>query len=430
MNVELLGRQAIDIIKSKWGLPKEGFVAGGSIANIIWELVSGNKAIVNDVDIFVFDSVQANFDRSDKSSLFNYQEKETKYYEDYTGMCFNTHTKDFYSIVESTKDDIFNIIKYKSNTNDPSLIIKSFDINSTRVGYSIEKDELYWTPEFEEFLKTGELKVCNLMTPSHTAVRIAKKSKELNAKLDLFEFKLIQHALSYSFSDRIKFRFKERYLEMFESNLDMLETHFIITRDNEAEEYVKSQYLEDVKLYYLMPNIKTSESTDDVFVTPKIFNDSNIFSIHKSSDFLFYMRNIYGKDNLASIWKKVYYYFNDISYIDKEVSNEDLDLLCRFSEYAPNSIENLKGMKISEQIDVIKKFLDKFKEDPIIAISIIESMKVDKDIELDEQTLLLLELSVRKKIINDTRNKAGRILNNESIERVSSCDGQSDLFTF
>ena len=77
MNVELLGRQAIDIIKSKWGLPKEGFVAGGSIANIIWELVSGNKAIVNDVDIFVFDSVQANFDRSDKSSLFNYQEKET-----------------------------------------------------------------------------------------------------------------------------------------------------------------------------------------------------------------------------------------------------------------------------------------------------------------------------------------------------------------
>lgn len=428
MNVELLGRQAIDIIKSKWGLPKAGFVAGGSIANIIWELVSGNKAIVNDVDIFVFDSVQENFDRSDKSSLFNYQEKETKYYEDYTGMCFNTHTKDFYSIVESTKDDIFNIIKYKSNTSDPSLIIKSFDINSTRVGYSIEKDQLYWTSEFEEFLKTGELKVCNLMTPSHTAVRIAKKSKELNAKLDLFEFKLIQHALSYSFSDRIKFRFKDRYLEMFESNLDMLESHFIITRDNEAEEYVKSQYLEDVKLYYLIPNIVGETPTEnDIFISPKIFSDSNIFSIHKSSDFLFYMRNIYGKDNLASIWKKVYYYFNDVNYIDREVISEDLELLYRFSQAAPNSIENLKGMKISEQINIIKKFLDKFKEDPIIAISILESMKIDKDIELDEQTSLLLELSVRKKIVNDTRNKVGRILNNESVDKVSSCD---DLFTF
>jgi len=159
-----------------------------------------------------------------------------------------------------------------------------------------------------------------------------------------------------------------------------------------------------------------------VFTSNRVINDTNIYGIHKSSDFLFYMRNIYGKDNLASIWKKVYYYFNDISYIDREVISEDLDLLCRFSEYAPNSIENLKGMKISEQINIIKKFLDKFKEDPIIAISIIESMKIDKDINLDEQTSLLLELLVRKKIINDTRNKVGRILNNQSIEIVSSCN--------
>ena len=36
MDVENLGRQAIDQIKSKWGLPLQGFVAGGSIANIIW----------------------------------------------------------------------------------------------------------------------------------------------------------------------------------------------------------------------------------------------------------------------------------------------------------------------------------------------------------------------------------------------------------
>jgi hypothetical protein len=215
MNIELLGRQAIDRIKSEWGLPKSGFIAGGSIANIVWELVSGNKAIINDVDVFVFDSIQEKFDKSDKSSLFNYQERETKYGEDYTGICFNTYTKDFYSIVESTKDDIFNIVKYKSNSKDPSLIIKSFDINATRIGYSIEKDEIYWTSDFEDFLKTGTLKVTNLMTPSHTAVRIAKKSKELKAKVYIFEFKLLQYALGHNFSDRIKFRFKERYHQMY-----------------------------------------------------------------------------------------------------------------------------------------------------------------------------------------------------------------------
>jgi hypothetical protein len=133
------------------------------------------------------------------------------------------------------------------------------------------------------------------------------------------------------------------------------------------------------------------------------------------------MRNIYSKDqSLRDMWSKLYYFFDNVHYIDREVSNEDMDLLQRFGKYAPDSIENLKGLKMSEQIEIIKKFLDKFKEDPIIAISILESVKVDKDIVLDEQTMLLLELSVRKKIINDTRGKVNKILNLEEISKTNS----------
>jgi|688.fasta_scaffold12615_9 hypothetical protein len=425
MNIESLGRQAIDRIKSEWGLPLHGFVAGGAIANIVWELVSGNKAVVNDIDIFVFDGIEKELD-NDKKSLFNYQEKETKYYEDYNGMNFNNYTKDFYSIVESERDDMFNTIKYKSNTSDPSLIIKSFDINATRIGYDIDNDKLYWTSEFEDFLKTGELKISNIMTPSHTAVRIAKKSKELNAKLYDFEFKLLQYALSYRFIDRIKLRFRERYLEMCKDNKDLLSPYFQMSRDLEAEEYVFTKVGEKVELYYLVARDIKKEVTEvpltDNFEKivysnlPQIFEDDNINKIFKSTDFLFYMRNIYGKDqNLKDMWSKLYYFFNDVHYIDREVSQEDLDLLQRFGKYAPGSIENLKGLKMSEQIEVIKKFLDKFKEDPIIAISILESVKVDKDIILDEQTMLLLELSVRKKIVNDTRGKVNKILNIEEV---------------
>ena len=425
MNIESLGRQAIDRIKSEWGLPLHGFVAGGAIANIVWELVSGNKAVVNDIDIFVFDGIEKELD-TNKKSLFNYQEKETKYYEDYNGMNFNNYTKDFYSIVESERDDMFNTIKYTSNTSDPSLIIKSFDINATRIGYDIDNDKLYWTSEFEDFLKTGELKVSNLMTPSHTAVRIAKKSKELNAKLYEFEFKLLQYALSYRFIDRIKLRFKERYLDMCRDNKDLLSPYFQISRDLETEEYVFSKVGEKVELYYLVARDIKKEVTEvpltDNFEKivysnlPQIFEDDNINRIFKSTDFLFYMRNIYGKDqNLKDMWSKLYYFFNDVHYIDREVNQEDLDLLQRFGKYAPGSIENLKGLKMSEQIEIIKRFLDTFKEDPIIAISILESVKVDKDIILDEQTMLLLELSVRKKIVNDTRGKVNKILNIEEV---------------
>jgi len=425
MNIESLGRQAIDRIKEKWGLPLHGFVAGGAIANIVWELVSGNKAVVNDIDIFVFDGIEKELDNN-KKTLFNYQEKETKYYEDYNGMNFNNYTKDFYSIVESERDDMFNTIKYKSNTSDPSLIIKSFDINATRIGYDIDNDKLFWTSEFEDFLKTGELKVSNLMTPSHTAVRISKKSKELKAKLDEFEFKLIQYALSYRFIDRIKLRFKDRYLEMCKDHKDMLSKYFQMSRDLEAEEFVFGKTGEKVELYYLVARgVKTEVTevplTDDfekiVYSNlPQIFEDNNLNKIFKSTDFLFYMRNIYGKDQgLKDMWSKLYYFFDNVHYIDREVSQEDMDLLQRFSKYAPGSIENLKGLKMSEQIEVIKKFLDKFKEDPIVAISILESVKVDKDIILDEQTMLLLELSVRKKIVNDTRGKVNKILNIEEI---------------
>ena len=412
MNIESLGRQAIDRIKSEWGLPLHGFVAGGAIANIVWELVSGNEAVVNDIDIFVFDGIEKVLD-SNKKTLFNYQEKETKYYEDYNGMNFNNYTKDFYSIVESERDDMFNTIKYKSNTSDPSLIVKSFDINATRIGYDIDNDKLYWTSEFEDFLKTGDLKVTNLMTPSHTAVRIAKKSKELNAKLDEFEFKLLQYALSCRFIDRIKLRFRERYLEMCNDHKDILSKYFQMSRDLEAEEYVFAKVGEKVELYYLVPRDR------DV----KKFEDDNLNKIFKSIDFLFYMRNIYDKDqNLKDMWSKLYYFFNDVHYIDREMSQEDMDLLQRFGKYAPGSIENLKGLKMSEQIEVIKKFLDKFKEDPIIAISILESVKVDKDIILDEQTMLLLELSVRKKIVNDTRGKVNKILNIEEIIEKNNND--------
>ena len=417
MNIENLARQAINRIKDTWGLPKTGFLAGGSIANIIWELVSGNKAVVNDIDVFHFVGIKENYDRKDKDSIFNFRNTQTTYYEDYTGMCFTTKTKEFYSIVSSEKQEMFNNINYKSNVEDPSLIIRSFDINATRVGYSIDEDKIYWTSEFEEFLKTGELKVCNLMTPCHTSVRIAKKADELNAKLNPFEFKLLQYSLSRSFSDKIKWRFKDRYQKMYEKYSSILEPYFLIRRDKSIEDYVFLQYNEKVELYFLMANIPGNDARKDYFSFDrdysKIFQHSNLDSIYRTTDFLFYMRNIWAKPELEKLWTKLDYFFVTENYVDGEFDQEDIDLLSRFSRYAPNSIENLKGFKLSEQIQIIKKFLDNYKEDPIVAISILESVKVDKDILLDEETSLLLELSVRKKIINDTRGKVRMILENK-----------------
>ncbi len=415
MNIDSLIRKSIDRIKTNWDLPKIGFIAGGSIANIVWELVSGNKAVINDVDIFHFDGEIESIDTSDNSLLFRYQEKDTNFFEDYTGISHTQVNKDFYVIVSSETDGIFNHIRYKSNKPDTDLILRSFDINATGVGYSIEEDKCYWTKDFEKFLQSGELKVCNLMTPSHTSIRIVKKADELNCKLDHFEIDLLKHSLEWRFSDIIKIRFRERYFNLFEKYKDVLSKDFETKRDEVAEEYVKVQFGEEVQLHYLVPKIPkelVEKSIDYVeFVYGRqVFSDDNIPKIYNSNDFLFYMRNIYKNSDLKLLWENLYYFYKEKEYVDCFPEKSDLEFLSRVAKYAPDSIENLKGLKLSEQIKLVKNIFKRYESDPIVAISILERHKLN-EIELTDENLFLLELSVRKKIVNDTRGKVNNVLN-------------------
>lgn len=415
MNIEMLAREALKSIKSKWGLPNSGFLAGGSLANLVWELVSGNKAIINDIDIFHYDGKIDKSTEIDKSeSLFLFKELEVKYHEEYQGMGMSISTKGRYVITDAEKDGIFNNIKYISTEEDPSFVIKSFDINCTAIGYSIEEDRFFWTEEFEDFLKTGNLKVVNASTPAHTAIRIAKKSKELKANLDEFEFRILSHCLNRRYYDLARWRFKDRYCELYEENRDILEKYFSIKRDTQIEQYLMLEKNVETQLFFLECTDLLALSGMDhanTWGNNQLFEDINVSSIDNSKDFIFYARNILGNEKMADIWGKVHYYYKNKGYFDIEVEEEDLNLLDRFSRYAPNSIENLKGMKISEQIGLIKKLLETYVEDPIVAITLLEKGKISKDTEFDEYTKLILELSVRRDITTDFKGKAFKILN-------------------
>lgn len=419
MNIEKLARRALSIIKSKWELPDSGLLAGGSLANIIWELVSGNKAIVNDIDIFILKEIIDYND--DLNPIFEYREEETNYLEEYSGMAWTTKTNKYYRITEANNYGMINTIDYISNTSEPSIVIDSFDINCTKIGYDIKEDKFYWTDDFVEFLKSGNLKVSNLKTPAHTAIRISKKSKELNAKLDELELKLIQHVLLYGFSDVLRKRFKVRYYNIYNDNIDILGGYFKIQEDIETQKYISNKYNDDSQIWFLSSivknNVKTKKTFEDLFLEYElVFKDRNILQINRTDEFLFYMRNIFGNDRLMYVWSKVKWFFKDIDYVDSEISDDDLILLNKLSIHAPNSIEKLKGYSLSEQLSIVKKLLNRFKDDPIIAISILEKNRIDKDIELDDETSLLLELSVRKQIVNDTKGKASKILDNKEDE--------------
>lgn len=410
MELEILARKALDKIKQKYGLPKSGFIAGGAIANSIWELVSGTPAVINDIDVFVFNDKIDVLDEYDRSSLFRYTDKDLKYFDTYSGIAWSTYTKDFYSIVSADRDGIFNYIKYNSNSDKPELILNSFDINCTKVGYSIDEDKFYFTNDFSEFIKTGKLLISSTTTPSHTTVRLAKKSKELNVDLDRFELKILEHILSSHFSDQNKRCFKSKYKDMLLDNWKILKDYFILERDKQLEEYVVVNFNINEELYYLKPT--KSHSLDGFIIGENIFKDSNIDNIFTSKQFMFYIRNVYGNEHLTRMWNKLSYFFTD-DYVDCEISDKDMLLLENFAKYASGSINTLKGLKLSEQISFINKVLEEFKEDPIIAISLLEKGNININTEFDDLSKLLLELSVRKEIVNN-QNKADLILRSRS----------------
>jgi hypothetical protein len=353
MYIEELGRKAINQLKSDFDLPNRGFLAGGAIANLIWEFVSGNKAVINDIDIFSFEGER----RLDKTNrLYEFEKKEAIYYDDsYGGINWRNKVNEYYEISESRINGKINEISYVSNTSDPNLIIESFDLNCVQIGYSIEEDKFYWTKNFERFLKSGKLKLVNLITPAHTALRIVKKSKELNASFDQFEINLLKHTIEYHLSDIVRTRFKSRYKEMWDKYSDDLKNDFNLINDHYTKDYIKSKYNDDSDIWTLKAITERSE-IDSLFDNSKtgIFQDDNLNNIYNCSEFLFYMRNIYNDKNLSKIWSDLKYLFIE-DYLDIIPHEKDFNLLTRLIKWAPKSINTLRGLKISKQINKVNK---------------------------------------------------------------------------
>mgnify|MGYP000548277451 CR=1 FL=1 len=67
-------------------------------------------------------------------------------------------------------------------------------------------------------------------------------------------------------------------------------------------------------------------------------------------------------------------------------------------------------IKQDDTLNIIKTLFKEFSDDPIIAISLLEKEGFKMPDNIDESTKLLLELSVRKEIVNDTSGKVGRVL--------------------
>ena len=110
------------------------------------------------------------------------------------------------------------------------------------------------------------------------------------------------------------------------------------------------------------------------------------------------------KPELVDIWNKLRPLFINEDYVDGGIDVEDMKLLSKTIQFLPKTILNLRGYKLTEQVSIIKLLLERYKEDPTIAFSILEKHTIEPNQEIDDSTALLYELSVRKEIVDEFHN--------------------------
>ena len=414
MELKRLAEEAIDYLKSRWSLPEQGLLAGGSLANTIWALKNGTEPLINDIDVFVYVDHLDFIDPNDRETLFRYTEKEVDYYDDYNGYREHPYDKKFYAIKESTRDGIVNTITYDASDDDPMMILESFDLSCTGVGYELETGKYLWTQDFEDFVNTGRIKVSNIGTPSHTAIRLVKKSKDLGVKMDEFEMKLLMHAIDYNFTDTVKRYFKQKRMDDYISVEELISEYLVPYRVEEVEKMILLKYDTEERIYGLKRKYSTDseEETnttsvifddgdidffDKILLEDKtVFGDDNIFRIMTGKDFLSYMRNVYGDEQKMILFKGLVPLFGAKNYFDEIPKEEDSNMICLLSSVSPLITKALKGMTISQQICAVKTTFSAF-DDKTVSLALLESGRIVEQ-WMDESDLLLMELSVRKDI--------------------------------
>jgi hypothetical protein len=142
-----------------------------------------------------------------------------------------------------------------------------------------------------------------------------------------------------------------------------------------------------------------------------------------SKDFLFYVRNILNNEKLEKLWFKLHPIMDSgmkiEDYVDVELTDEIIEKLWKIVVHAPNTNKNLKGLSISKQLQTFDKILSKFPNDPFVAISIMENYDLKNHNIDDEMELLLMELSIRKVIQDDYKDKVYHITGIETWKKSS-----------
>ena len=346
--IQKLANQAIKHLKENYILPNSGILAGGSLANLIWEYKSGNKAIINDIDVFVYNEKIELEDTYQKGGIYDKRkdlviENITSPYDDMV----KKGKDSFYQIVSTDQDKMINYITYNSNKETVSNIINGFDFNCTQIGYDLKTNEFLWTKDFEEFINTGKLLCTNLQSPIHSMLRIPKKCEELN-------------------------------LELPNSEMELLCKYAAVRQEPHIQEFFLNTKKISMNIYSLIPLERVAITGNNYF--------------NNYHDLLFYWRYIKDYPNRDIYWRFHRISDYNVDYFDGDLDFFDMELLNDY--YMFDHHKTLVGKTLTEQVTFLKKLESKFGRDK--TKTILENVSARNINPDDEDDLTIVELCCRK----------------------------------
>lgn len=170
-------------------LPSRGILTGQSVATMYLDIVGFNNyqnktntpLAINDVDVFVF-AKKGSFK---EKNMISKQNVKIDYINDY-GRFLGAYAQNKYTIVATKHLKSLNVTFVTTNEKNLGALelISKFDINVTQIAIDLATDELITSKYFDEFVKSGQLRIVDMQTPHHTAIRLAKKANEFGFYVD------------------------------------------------------------------------------------------------------------------------------------------------------------------------------------------------------------------------------------------------------
>lgn len=352
--------KVLDILNSYGDISKakDGFIAGGSVANTIFHLLHGGKIVINDIDVYR-QAVKLKGDNTDwlveenkskdwyPSTYIN--EDGLEIFDDNYGRIYVSESGARMKVSKHSRDGIFNNIEYmyedgygRSNGVKPKskelVIIEGFDLNNCKAGLDMENGKILYTKEFVDFLKTKQIKVVNPCAPVQTTIRIYNKIKELGLYCDLeHEMRFLTVASKHLHSGQMTKIIGPETKQKYDKIKDFVEKYFVLREPKNIDELpysLRDVYYKDGKHD---PDVKiwVYDSVIDFDIVENVGSINNfkrvwelLYTIKKKSEQdkinkIFY-KNIFLGNMLEDTWTRRVYKDQNANWL-QELSSDKCD---------------------------------------------------------------------------------------------------------